>query len=40
MRFWDLSCEGHPRRRAFVTLDDVLGRAARTEGFDVITPGR
>ena len=35
-----VSCEGRPRRRAFVTLDDTLGRAAQAEGFDVITPGR
>ncbi len=35
-----VSCEGRPRRRAFVTLDEDLGRAAKTEGFDVITPGR
>ena len=35
-----VSCEGRPRRRAFVTLDDDLGRAARAEGFDVVTPGR
>jgi hypothetical protein len=35
-----VSCESRPRRRAFVTFDDALGRAARAEGFDVITPGR
>jgi len=35
-----VSCESLPRRRAFVTLDDALGRAAVAEGFDVITPGR
>ena len=35
-----VSCEGRPRRRAFVTLDYDLGRAARSEGFDVIMPGR
>lgn len=35
-----VSCEGRPRRRAFVTLDDDLGVAARAEGFDVIMPGR
>ena len=35
-----VSCEGRPRRHAFVTLDDDLARAAGTEGFDVISPGR
>lgn len=35
-----VSCESRPRRRAFVTLDDALGRAALAEGFDVIMPGR
>ena len=35
-----VSCEGRSRRRAFVTLDDDLGHAARSEGFDVIMPGR
>ena len=35
-----VSCEGRPRRRTFVTLDHDLGRAAKTEGFNVITPGR
>ena len=35
-----VSCEGRPQRRAFVTLDEDLGRAARAEGFAVITPRR
>jgi hypothetical protein len=36
------SCRARAIRaaRAFVTLDDALGRTARTEGFDVIAPGR
>ena len=32
------ACDGQPRRRGFVTLDDALAEAAVREGFAVVIP--
>ncbi len=33
-----VACDGKPRRRGFVTLDDALFVAAEKEGFDALRP--